>query len=105
MFNLYLTEAAAETATTGNSTMSLIMTLVMYGIFIFALWFILFRPQKKEQKRLAAQIAAMEIGDCVLTTSGFIGIVRVRQQQELPYPYGEERYLPCREAGRGSGIR
>lgn len=34
MFNLYLTEAAAETATTGNSTMSLIMTLVMYGIFI-----------------------------------------------------------------------
>ena len=75
MVNLYLTEAAAETTTTGNSTMSLIMTLVMYGIFIFALWFILFRPQKKEQKRLAAQIAAMEIGDCVLTTSGFIGIV------------------------------
>lgn len=50
MFNLYLTEAAAETATTGNSTMSLIMTLVMYGIFIFALWFILFRPQKRNRR-------------------------------------------------------
>ena len=75
MFNLYLTEAAAETTTTGNSKMSLILTLVLYGFFIFALWFILFRPQKKEQKKLAAQIAAMEIGDCVLTTSGFIGII------------------------------
>ena len=33
------------------------------------------RPQKKEQKRVSAMLAAMEVGDTVLTTSGFYGVV------------------------------
>ena len=33
------------------------------------------RPQKKEQKRMAAMLADMAVGDCVLTNSGFYGIV------------------------------
>lgn len=33
------------------------------------------RPQKKEQKKVAAMLAALEIGDCVLTSSGMYGIV------------------------------
>ena len=33
------------------------------------------RPQKKEQKRLAAMLATLETGDSVLTTSGFYGVV------------------------------
>jgi len=48
---------------------------VMYAVIIGAMWFFLMRPQRKERKRLAAMIAALEIGDCVLTTAGFIGIV------------------------------
>ena len=31
--------------------------------------------QKKEQKRVAAMIADMEVGDTVLTTSGFYGVI------------------------------
>jgi preprotein translocase subunit YajC len=33
------------------------------------------RPQKKEQKRVAAMLASLEIGDAVLTTAGFYGVV------------------------------
>ena len=33
------------------------------------------RPQKKEQKRLQAMIADMAVGDTVLTTSGFYGVI------------------------------
>ena len=33
------------------------------------------RPQKKEQKRVAAMINDMEVGDTVLTTSGFYGSI------------------------------
>ncbi len=50
-------------------------TLIIYAVLIGALWFFMMRPQKKEQKRVAAMIAALELGDCVLTTSGFYGIV------------------------------
>lgn len=62
-------------ATAGIGAGGLIGTLAIYGIFIFAMWFFLIRPQGKERKRVAAMLAAMEIGDCVMTTSGFYGII------------------------------
>ncbi|RKJ21951.1 preprotein translocase subunit YajC [bacterium D16-50] len=55
--------------------MSLIGILLFYAVVIGAMWFFLMRPQSKEKKRVAAMISALEIGDCVLTTSGFYGIV------------------------------
>jgi len=33
------------------------------------------RPQKKEQKRIQAMLASMEVGDTALTTSGFYGVI------------------------------
>lgn len=74
-----LLDAAATAPATdvpqGMGAMGLIGTIAIYGVIIFAMWFFLMRPQKKEQKRVAAMIAALEAGDCVLTTSGFYGIV------------------------------
>lgn len=55
--------------------MSLISVLLMYAVVIGAMWFFLMRPQSKEKKRVAAMLSALEVGDCVLTTSGFYGIV------------------------------
>lgn len=55
--------------------MGLFGTIAYFAVIIFAMWFFLMRPQKKEQKRVAAMIAALELGDCILTTSGFYGIV------------------------------
>lgn len=54
---------------------SLITMVVMYAVIIGAMWFIFMRPQKKAEKRLKAMIAALEIGDYVLTTSGFYGSI------------------------------
>lgn len=55
-----------------NSPIGLI---VIYAVILGGFWFILMRPQKKEQKRIAAMIADMEVGDTVLTTSGFYGVI------------------------------
>ena len=49
--------------------------IAIYAVFIFALWFFMFRPQKKEQKRTAEMLANLEVGDVVLTTSGFYGVI------------------------------
>ena len=67
-----LLEADASAA---GTTVGLIGTVLIYVVLIGAMYFFLMRPQKKEQKRLAAMLAALETGDCVLTTSGFYGIV------------------------------
>lgn len=72
--NIILT-AADSAAENPSGGMSLIMMIAIYALLFGGLWFFLFRPQKKEQKRVAAMIAAMEIGDCVLTSGGMIGVV------------------------------
>lgn len=49
--------------------------LVMLVLMFVIMYFIIIRPQKKEQKRTAAMLADMSVGDVVMTTSGFYGIV------------------------------
>ena len=50
--------------------------MVIYIVLIFGfVYFASIRPQKKEQKRVGAMLAGMEIGDSVLTTSGFYGVL------------------------------
>ena len=52
------------------------IVMVVYLGFIFGfLYFFMIRPQKKEQKKMAAILSSLEVGDCVLTSSGFYGIV------------------------------
>ena len=69
-----LLEADANAAAAAGG-MSLISIVIMYVVIIGAMWFFFMRPQSKEKKRVAAMLSALAIGDCVLTTSGFYGIV------------------------------
>jgi preprotein translocase subunit YajC len=52
-----------------------IVMLVYIVIIVAFMYFVMIRPQKKEQKRMAAMLSEMAVGDCVLTTSGFYGVV------------------------------
>ena len=65
----------ADTSATGAAAGGGII-MIVYIVLIFAfIYFFMIRPQKKEQKKMAAMLSALEIGDCVLTSSGFYGIV------------------------------
>ena len=55
-----------------NSQLGLIL---IYAVIIGVFWWFLMRPQKKEQKRLAQLLSELEVGDTVLTTSGFYGVI------------------------------
>ena len=63
------------TESSGGIFSNPLFLILFYVVVLGGLWFILMRPQKKEQKRVAAMIADMEVGDTVLTTSGFYGVV------------------------------
>lgn len=53
-----------------------IIVMVLYIVLIVGfMYFFLIRPQKNEQKKHQALLASLEVGDCVLTSSGFYGIV------------------------------
>ncbi len=68
--------ATTTDGTTGTSgTASLIMIVGYMVIIIGVMYFVAIRPQKKEQKKQSQMLAALEVGDIVLTTSGFYGTV------------------------------
>ena len=56
-------------------SMGTVGIIVVYAVILGGMWFLLMRPQKKEQKRIQAMLADMEIGDTALTTSGFYGVI------------------------------
>ena len=66
-----LGDAVAEVSGT-YQMVSLLISLVIMGVFFY---FIIMRPQKKEQKRLNEMLSSLATGDVVLTTSGFYGVV------------------------------
>ena len=49
--------------------------IAVYAVFIIAMFWLMGRPQKKEQKRLQALMASLAVGDTIKTTSGFYGVV------------------------------
>ncbi len=69
---ILLTGDAAATGTSAGGGIIMIVYLVLIFAFFY---FFMIRPQKKEQKKMAAMLSTLEIGDCVLTNSGFYGIV------------------------------
>ncbi len=66
---ILLSESAS--ASTGG-----IVGIVIYVVFFAALiYFMFIRPQKKEQNKVQSMLSTMEIGDSVMTSSGFYGMV------------------------------
>lgn len=66
---ILLSDAAAV------SPMNSIVYIVVWVIAIVAMFWLMGGSQRKEQKRINAMLADMQIGDSVLTTSGFYGMI------------------------------
>ena len=66
-------------------------TLLVYVVFIGVLWFFLMRPQKKEQKRLQLMLAEMQVGDTVLTSSGFYGVLIDITDEDVIVEFGNNK--------------
>lgn len=87
-----VSQVADEAAQQPNAGVTgLVMTLAVYGLIFAGMWFFFIRPQSKERKRITAMITALEIGDCVLTTSGFYGIVIDISNDTVIVEFGNNR--------------
>ncbi len=69
-----------------------IAVLIGYiAIFILLMYFIAIRPQKKQQKKQDAMLSALEVGDSILTTSGFYGVVIDITDEVVIVEFGSNR--------------
>lgn len=66
---------------------TIVWMVVLFGI----LYFLMIRPQKKEQKRLQAMLSSMEVGDSVVTTSGFYGVVIDMTEEDVIVEFGNNK--------------
>ena len=71
-----------------NSGLVLVIYIVVFGAIMY---FLMIRPQKNEQKKAAAMLNALEIGDYVLTTSGFYGTVIDIQEDTVIVEFGNNK--------------
>ena len=70
---------------------SMVLLIAVYALIFGGFWFIFIRPQKKEQKRVQAMIAEMEVVDTVLTTSGFYGVIIDISEEDVIVEFGSNR--------------
>lgn len=76
--------------------------LIYIVIIVGAMYFFAIRPQKKEQKRMAALLASLEVGDTVVTTSGFYGVVIDLTDEDCIVEFGNNKN--CRIPMKKSAI-
>ena len=60
---------------TGAGTSGIFVLIAYIAVFAVLMYFLSVRPQKKRQKTMDAMIANLAVGDSILTTSGFYGVV------------------------------
>ena len=80
-----------QDAAGAGAAMSSIIMILFYAVIIGAMWFFMMRPQKKEQKRLQLMLSEMAVGDTVLTTSGFYGVVIDISESDVIVEFGNNK--------------
>lgn len=95
MLNL-LTDSSTSS---GASMVILVIYIVIIGV---AMYFFAVRPQRKEQKRLQALIDSVEVGDTIVTTSGFYGVVIDLTDEDCIVEFGSNKN--CRIPMKKSAI-
>ena len=95
MMNL-LTESSGAA---GGGIALMLIYIVIIGA---AMYFFAIRPQKKEQKRMNAMLSALEIGDTVVTTSGFYGVVIDITDEDCIVEFGSNKNcrIPMKKRAR-----
>ena len=71
-----------------SSGMGMVGAIVWMVVLFGIMYFLMLRPQKKEQKRLQAMLNDMEVGDSIVTTGGFYGVVIDMTEEDVIVEFG-----------------
>ena len=72
-------DAAASTTNTGSS-LGNILTLLMIPLLLVIMYFVMIRPQRKQEKETANMRNSLSVGDEITTIGGIIGrVVNVKE--------------------------
>lgn len=94
--NLLLTSTSSSSS--GGYGIMIIWIVAMVAL----LYFMMIRPQRKEQKRVNEMIVNMAVGDSVVTTGGFYGVILDITDDDVIVEFGNNKN--CRIPMRKTAI-
>ena len=65
--------------------------ILLYVVVIGAFYLIAIRPQKKKEKEHQMLVNSVEVGDSILTTSGFYGVVIDMTEEVVIVEFGSNK--------------
>ena len=74
-----------------SSGMGMVGAIVWIVVLFGIMYFLMLRPQKKEQKRLQAMLNDMEVGDSIVTTGGFYGVIIDMTEEDVIVEFGNNK--------------
>ena len=74
-----------------SSGMGMVGAIVWMVVLFGIMYILMLRPQKKEQKRLQAMLNDMEVGDSIVTTSGFYGVIVDMTEEDVIVEFGNNK--------------
>jgi preprotein translocase subunit YajC len=78
MHNLFLS-TGGEAEAVGGGLFSILGTLPMIAIFVFFAYFLLYRPQKKQERAINEMRSSLRVGDEIATNGGILGkIIQIK---------------------------
>ena len=91
---MFLAQASA------SGTGAIASMLIPLVIFFVLMYFMIMRPQKKEQQRVSSMLSSMEVGDSVVTTSGFYGTLIDITEEDVIVEFGNNKNCRSRKSKR-----
>ena len=82
--------------------MGMMGTIIWIAVLLVFIFVFMLRPQKKEQKRVQLMLSELAVGDTVLTTSGFYGVVIDITDEDVIVEFGNNKN--CRIPMKKSAI-
>ncbi len=78
-------------ASAGDSMGGMIGMVVWIVVLFAVMYFLMIRPQKKEQKQKELMLSEIATGDTILTTSGFYGTIIDIQDDTVIVEFGNNK--------------
>ena len=84
---MVLASGTEAMAGAGGIGFTIVWMVVLFGI----MYFLMIRPQRKEQKKMQAMLSQMEVGDSVVTTGGFYGVIIDMTDEDVIVEFGSNK--------------
>lgn len=87
----YLEETTTAASSGGGGLGGMLPTILMLVAFVAIFYFMIIRPQKKQDKQIAEMRNSISVGDEIITIGGIVGTVLIIKDDKIMIETGNDK--------------